>query len=55
VTTATSEPGKGPPPQDRPYALADGPDGTVYMGTVPKYGKRSGALTAWPEPCACTR
>ncbi|MET7331748.1 hypothetical protein [Nonomuraea sp. NPDC005650] len=41
------EPGAGPPPQDRPYALAGGPDGTVYMGTVPKYGKRSGALTVW--------
>ncbi|WP_101784367.1 hypothetical protein [Nonomuraea indica] len=43
------EPGEGPPPQDRPYALAGGPDGTVYMGTVPKYGKRSGALTVWKE------
>ncbi|MFI6790617.1 hypothetical protein ACIBG4_25140 [Nonomuraea sp. NPDC050383] len=46
------EPGKGPPPQDRPYALAGGPDGTVYMGTVPKYGKRSGALTVWKEGTA---
>ena len=46
------EPGKGPPPQDRPYALAGGPDGTVYMGTVPKYGKRSGALTVWREGAA---
>ncbi|MEU7526755.1 hypothetical protein AB0A74_13560 [Saccharothrix sp. NPDC042600] len=43
------EPGNGPPPQDRPYALAGGPDGTVYMGTVPKYGKRSGALSVWKE------
>ncbi|MCK2218529.1 hypothetical protein MF672_032750 [Actinomadura sp. ATCC 31491] len=41
------EPGHGPPPQDRPYALAGGPDGAVYLGTVPKYGKRSGALTVW--------
>ncbi|MEV4114288.1 hypothetical protein [Nonomuraea sp. NPDC049695] len=46
------EPGKGPPPQDRPYALAGAPDGTVYMGTVPKYGKRSGALTIWKEGTA---
>ncbi|MEV2266869.1 hypothetical protein [Nonomuraea africana] len=46
------EPGKGPPPQDRPYALAGGPDGTIYMGTVPKYGKRSGALTVWKEGTA---
>ncbi|MEV0999977.1 hypothetical protein [Nonomuraea sp. NPDC050202] len=46
------EPGKGPPPQDRPYALAGGPDGTVYMGTVPKYGKRSGALTVWKQGTA---
>ncbi|WP_188188436.1 hypothetical protein [Nonomuraea sp. SYSU D8015] len=46
------EPGKGPPPQDRPYALAGGPDGAVYMGTVPKYGKRSGALTVWKEGTA---
>ncbi|TMR24812.1 hypothetical protein ETD86_03525 [Nonomuraea turkmeniaca] len=41
--------GQGPPPQDRPYALAAAPDGTVYMGTVPKYGKRSGALSIWRE------
>ncbi|WP_410568015.1 hypothetical protein [Amycolatopsis sp. cmx-4-61] len=41
--------GEGPPPQDRPYALAGAPDGTVYMGTVPKYGKRSGALSIWKE------
>ncbi|MFB9682655.1 hypothetical protein [Amycolatopsis plumensis] len=41
--------GEGPPPQDRPYALAGAPDGTVYMGTVPKYGKRSGALNIWKE------
>jgi hypothetical protein len=41
------EPGKGPAPQDRPLVLAGGPSGTVYMGTVPKYGKRSGALTVW--------
>ncbi|MGW0195207.1 hypothetical protein [Nonomuraea sp. NPDC003201] len=46
------EPGQGPPPQDRPYALAGGPDGTVYMGTVPKYGKRSGALTVWKQGTA---
>jgi hypothetical protein len=46
------EPGKGPPPQDRPYALAGGPDGAIYMGTVPKYGKRSGALTVWKEGTA---
>ncbi|MEV6152529.1 hypothetical protein AB0L53_19490 [Nonomuraea sp. NPDC052129] len=46
------EPGNGPPPQDRPYALAGGPDGTVYMGTVPKYGKRSGALTIWKDGTA---
>ncbi|MET9063655.1 hypothetical protein [Streptosporangium sandarakinum] len=39
--------GEGPPPQDRPYALATAPDGTVYMGSVPKYGKRSGALSVW--------
>ncbi|WP_185949270.1 carbohydrate binding domain-containing protein [Microbispora sp. KK1-11] len=39
--------GQGPPPQDRPYALAAAPDGTVYMGSVPKYGKRSGALSIW--------
>ncbi|MEW9553232.1 hypothetical protein [Nonomuraea sp. NPDC050783] len=45
-------PGEGPPPQDRPYALAGGPDGAVYMGTVPKYGKRSGALTVWKEGTA---
>ncbi|MBA2894647.1 hypothetical protein HNR30_006019 [Nonomuraea soli] len=38
---------QGPPPQDRPYALAGAPDGTVYMGGVPKYGKRSGGLTIW--------
>ncbi|TMR89286.1 hypothetical protein [Nonomuraea basaltis] len=46
------EPGNGPPPQDRPYALAAAPDGTVYMGTVPKYGKRSGALTIWKQGTA---
>lgn len=39
--------GDDPPPQDRPYALAGSPDGTIYMGTVPKYGKRSGALNIW--------
>ncbi len=43
------EPGQGPPPQDRPYALAGAPDGTIFMGTVPKYGKRSGALNIWKE------
>ncbi|MEV0383194.1 hypothetical protein [Nonomuraea sp. NPDC050643] len=43
------EPGKGPPPQDRPYALAAAPDGTLFMGTVPKYGKRSGALTVYRQ------
>ncbi|MGV9359517.1 hypothetical protein [Amycolatopsis sp. NPDC003731] len=41
--------GEGPPPQDRPYALAGAPDGTIYMGTVPKYGKRSGALNIWKD------
>jgi hypothetical protein len=46
------EPGEGPPPQDRPYALAAGPGGAVYMGTVPKYGKRSGALSIWKEGAA---
>ncbi len=46
------EPGQGPPPQDRPYALIGGPGGTVYMGTVPKYGKRSGALTVWKDGTA---
>ncbi|SMC50035.1 NHL repeat-containing protein [Kibdelosporangium aridum] len=46
------EPGQGPPPQDRPYALIGGSYGTVYMGTVPKYGKRSGALTVWKDGTA---
>jgi hypothetical protein len=46
------EPGHGPPPQDRPYALAGGPDGAIYLGTVPKYGKRSGALNIWKEGTA---
>ncbi|GAA0943691.1 hypothetical protein [Nonomuraea longicatena] len=33
--------------QSRPYALAGAPDGRVFIGTVPDYGRYDGALTVY--------
>ncbi|WP_431896758.1 hypothetical protein [Nonomuraea sp. bgisy101] len=33
--------------QSRPYALAGAPDGRIFVGTVPDYGRYDGALTIY--------
>ncbi|MFI9553103.1 hypothetical protein [Nonomuraea endophytica] len=33
--------------QSRPYALAGAPDGRIFVGTVPDYGRYDGALTVY--------